>query len=107
MTNSGTAGMEDAMVGGKVIGLARKADGTAMLHVRDTRYTDQVCVDVREERIDGSGAVVIAVGDSVWWQGGQVMWTPSYSKKRRCGEDFDIRLPKVGYTYASSHAMSD
>jgi hypothetical protein len=75
-----------------------------MLHVRDARSTDQVCVDVQEERQDGGGRVQIAVGDAVWWQGGSVMWTPAYSKQNRCGDNYDIRLPKVGYTYNSSHA---
>ena len=93
------------MVGGKVIGMVRKPDGVTMLHVRDTRSTDQVCVDVREERMDGGGAVEIAVGDSAWWQCGVVLWTPAYSGRRRCGDDFDIHLPKVGYTYAASHAL--
>jgi hypothetical protein len=40
------------------------------------------------------------------WRCGEVMWTPSYSKRRRCGSDFDIRLPKVGYSYGMSHASA-
>jgi hypothetical protein len=94
------------MVGGKVIGLARKPDGVTMLHVRDTRSTDQCCVDCREERIEDGDRVRITLGDSVWWQSGQIMWTPGRSPRERCGQDFDIRLPKVGYTYASSHASA-
>lgn len=93
------------MVGGKVIGLVRKPGGVTMLHVLDTRSTDQVCVDVREERVGSGDSIEIAIGDSVWWQGDMVLWTPSYSAERRCGDDFDIPLPKVGYTYASSHAL--
>jgi hypothetical protein len=94
------------MVGGNVVGLARRPGGVTMLHVRDTRSTDRICVDVREERLNGGGSVEIAVGDSVWWQSGIVLWTPAYSNRRRCGDDFDIQLPKVGYTYGLTHALA-
>lgn len=96
------------MVGGTVIGLVRKPGEPTMLHIRDRApYNDQICVDVTEtHRKDGS-AVEIAIGDSVWWQCGLVMWTPKGANRRgKCGRDFDIQLPKVGYTYASSHAMA-
>lgn len=89
------------MVGGKVIGIARKADRTT-LHVRCSRSTDQVCVDCIEERLDGGGPIKIQVGDSAWWQGGFVMWTPDVARHKFQ----DIQLRKVGYTHSFSHALA-
>lgn len=94
------------MVGGRVIGIVRRDGQPTILHVRDTRNTDQVCVDVREYRIDGQGPVEISIGDQVWWQGGMVLWTPSSSEQGHHHEDHDIRLPKMGYTYSPSHALA-
>jgi hypothetical protein len=93
------------MVGGTVIGLARKPGGETMLHVRSNRSTDQVCVDVLENRLDGGGPIEIRLGDQVWWQFGFILWTPASSYCYKCGEDFDIQLKMVGHTYSSSHSI--
>lgn len=95
------------MVGGRIIGLARKPDGVTMLHIRANRCTDQCCIDCREIRLRDGSRIVITIGDHVWWQCGQVMWTPHGSSRQRCGVDFDICLPKVGYSYGMTHARDD
>jgi hypothetical protein len=93
------------MIGGTVIGIVRKKEIATTLHVRDHHCTDQICVKVKEERSKGCGTVLISIGDQVWWQGNMVLWTPFYSKKKRCGQDHDIAIPKIGYTYSFSHAI--
>lgn len=92
------------MVGGKVIGIVRRLDGVTMLHVRDECNTDRCCVNCRERRIKSGEPVQIGLGDSVWWQSGLVMWTPHPVRNPgRCGIDFDIQLPKVGYSHNFGH----
>jgi hypothetical protein len=96
------------MVGGRVIGIARGKDDT-LLHVRDNRYKTDVCaVRCVERRAETGQSVEIAVGDEVWWQCGQVMWTPrsakvNYDPGVGCGTLWDIVLPKVGYSHSMGH----
>lgn len=91
------------MVGGIVVGLARKADRT-ILNVQDERAAaDYCCQDVIEVRRDTGEPVAIGLGDSIWWQSRDAMWTPKGSARERCGVDFDIRLPRVGYSYGFNH----
>jgi hypothetical protein len=92
------------MVGGTVIGLSRKAAGT-LLSVRD-RNGDECAVRCEERRTDTGEPVEIAVGDSVWWQCGNVYWNPpgtDYSGRSARWVDgratYDIPLPKVGYSH--------
>lgn len=88
------------MVGGKVIGLSRRPDST-LLNVQDKR--DNCCVRVIEKKISNGEQVSIKLGDDVWWQCGKVMWTPAGEYRpgadQKCGVDFDIHLPKVGYSH--------
>ena len=86
------------MIGGKVIGVVRSKDNT-LLHVQGTGGESRDCLSVRciERRKDNGSHVAVGIGDSVWWQGDSVLWTPSVSA--RCGVDFDIHLPKVGYSH--------
>lgn len=102
------------MVGGKVIGIARpKASDSArgtLLQVQDTRYKRDTCaVRVIERRIDNGDTVEINLGDQVWWQCGEVMWTPDsvrpHNPGQGCGSKWDIRLPKVGYSHASGRLI--
>ncbi len=103
------------MVGGVVIGITRK-DGPTHLNVADCPHypkhgrgdecprPDTCCVHVDEGSFAKRNRVAIQIGDSVWWQCGYVMWTPKANRKpsgsgQRCGVDFDIRLPKVGYSH--------
>lgn len=46
----------------------------------------------------------IQIGDSVWWQCGFVYWTPQRrpgeARGPRGGVDYDIKIPKIGYSGA-------
>ncbi len=95
------------MVGGIVIGLARGADST-LVHVKDAKSVnssgDECSVRVIERRCSDDSPVAIAVGDSLWWQCGRAMWTPKAVRdegwrKHKCGVEYDIALPKVGYSH--------
>lgn len=89
------------MVGGHVIGIVRGKE-TTLLHVEDRRHgrSDRCGVRCVEKRIDNGEQVKISLGDQVWWQSGEIMWTPTpCGQGDRCGIDFDIRLPKVGYSH--------
>jgi hypothetical protein len=84
------------MVGGRVIGTARKGDGTTLLHVQDTNQGGDTCA----VRVGGVRHVEVRPGDEVWWQCGKVMWTPAATRHgKRQGVDFDIVLQKVGYSH--------
>jgi hypothetical protein len=88
------------MVGGIVIGLAR-GDGDALVHVEDKR--DHCSIRLVERRRDDGSPVAIEVGDYVWWQARDAMWTPKSIPHPRpsdkCGKTWDIRLPRVGYSH--------
>ena len=89
------------MVGGKVIGLARKADST-LVHVQDEKYENDRCsIRVKEVRRDNGQPVTIQVGDDIWWQDRDAMWTPrgvDVDPGVGCGVDWDIHLPRIGYS---------
>jgi hypothetical protein len=70
-------------VGGIVIGIKQKADRLCVL-VDDKGV--QTGVDV-------GGHPAIQLGDTIWWQGGKVYWTPEGSDRE------DAPLPKLGYSY--------
>jgi hypothetical protein len=97
------------MVGGVVIGLARGPEDT-LLHVRGRggESHDTTCIRVVERRRDNGRPVVVGIGDEVWWQGGDAMWTPKVMKlaaagHRGCGNFWDIHLPRVGYSFGHDH----
>jgi len=90
------------MVGGKVVGIARR-EGSTLLHVQDTRSTSQCSVRVVEKCRSNDQEVHVQLGDSVWWQSDLVMWTPKgvphNSDPSGCGTRWDIALPKIGYSH--------
>lgn len=95
------------MVGGIVIGLAR-GDENTLVHVRDVGHgsgTDECSIRVVERRRDDGEPVTIGLGDSIWWQGRDAMWTPKAVKDAGidpgvgCGKTWDIHLPRVGYSH--------
>lgn len=90
------------MVGGQVVGVSR-VNGKVLLNVRDEKYGDECAVRCEERRIDNGQRVTIEVGDKVWWQCGTVMWTPKSQfgadPDKGCGRDWDVRLPKIGYSH--------
>lgn len=95
------------MVGGIVIGLSRGPEST-LVNVKDAKSEnssgDECAVRCIEKRLSDGSPVQIQVGDSIWWQSGKCMWTPKANRKpagsgQKCGKDFDIMLPKVGYSH--------
>ena len=92
------------MVGGKVIGIVRRRD-TTTLNVEDDNG-DTCTVRCHDEIIPGARGdafcfwvgvrVQIQLGDSVWWQGGCVYWTP---RDRRQIDVKDAPLAKIGYSH--------
>ncbi len=90
------------MVGGTVIGIARGSEST-LVHVQETKSASQCSIRVVEKRIDNDQPVSIQIGDSIWWQSQQAMWTPKqvrhYDKPLGCGTTWDIALPRIGYSH--------
>lgn len=91
------------MVGGVVIGVARGKENT-LVHVQGTgsEKNDTCSVRCVERRIADGSPVAIRPGDKIWWQCGEVMWTPQEhhgSSGVGCGRLFDIRLRKIGYSH--------
>lgn len=104
------------MVGGIVIGITR-SEGRTHVNVADCPHhpkhgrgdecprPDTCCVYVMERRCINRNreqlgeTVTIEVGDSLWWQAGFCMWTPKHSPRKKCGVDYDIHLPKIGYSH--------
>lgn len=82
------------MVGGKVIGLARRAEST-LVHVQGIGGESRQSLSVRceERRCDNGRRVAIETGDDIWWQSGKCYWTPKQRIER------DISLPKIGYSH--------
>lgn len=92
------------MVGGiviEVVDLATKV----YINVADRPYSKlEECAIYVERNVDSER---IEIGDAVWWQGGFAMWTPQGSRvggekaeKRglKCGKDYDIKIPRIGYS---------
>ena len=101
------------MVGGVIIGLTKIGERTHV-NVADCPHhpkhgrgdecprPDTCCVYTDAKRVDSGESVVLAVGDSFWWQCGFCYWTPAANRKKpdgRCGVDYDIKLRKLGYSH--------
>lgn len=87
------------MVGGVVVGITRKS-GKVHLNLEDKGET--ICVYAEEMAVDHPEIKVeIKLGDWVWWQSGFCYWTPGgkYSRSANCGVEFDIKIPKIGYSH--------
>ncbi len=64
-------------VGGRIIQIDKAREGVSRLWVVDGM--DETCVHVETE------AEMPALGENVWWQGGQVMWDQDRRKLRKVG----------------------
>lgn len=90
------------MVGGTVIEVSEVSGRPEVLFVdcRDRTYAKDTCA-IYVERNQTSER--IELGDCVWWQGRHAYWTPQTNRERDeadlgCGIDFDIPLPRVGFS---------
>jgi hypothetical protein len=75
------------MIGGKVI--AVEIDEHVTVTVSEQPCSNDQCrCTLPLNRITRC----IGIGDALWWQGKQYMWTPQASKRTALGRDFDIQL---------------
>jgi hypothetical protein len=85
------------MVGGRVKETLIIGD-RVWVNARDTTYRDECAIYV--ERNPNSER--IQPGDMIWWQGRSAMWTPAENLGlSRCGVDYDIEIPRIGYSGVS------
>lgn len=87
------------MVGGIVIEVIQSVDSrpdVIWVNAKETvrGYNDEGAIYV--EKNDTS--LQIKSGDSIWWQGRFAMWTPKDVTDGKCGVDYDIQIPRVGYS---------
>lgn len=103
------------MVGGVVIEVCQVPGHPDELYVNcietlQSRQAAQCAVHVPRTTVSER----IEIGDSLWWQSGHVMWTPAGVNQNIagvvCGVDYDVRIPKLGYTNSKDpvwrHAVS-
>lgn len=110
------------MVGGVVILVSRR-EGAVHVNVADCPHypkhciaerpderlicpnPDTCCVYVKEIKSKGTHkgeSITIKVGDSLWWQSGSCYWTRLENRGKegmKGGRDYDIAIPKVGYSH--------
>jgi len=86
------------MVGGRVIEVCavKEFPGRLFVDVCDRPYSRLETCTIYVERNETSER--IQVGDSIWWQGRNAMWTPQDSQRLRAGVDHDIVIPRIGYS---------
>jgi len=78
------------MVGGTVETITQD-DNTLRILVWEKQYRKPQYLAIRVQPTDD--ALLIRPGDSVWWQGDVVLWTP-IDKSRQ-----DIQIPRIGYSF--------
>ncbi|TXH55024.1 MAG: hypothetical protein E6Q97_09745 [Desulfurellales bacterium] len=70
---------------------------------RKQKHPDECAIYVEKNETSAR----IQIGDGLWWQGRDAMWTPQENRgsqeereKRglKCGVDYDIRIPRIGYS---------
>lgn len=93
------------MVGGDVKEVLWLPD-RIWVNAKDRTYPDECAIYV--ERNPTSER--IKPGDAIWWQERMAMWTPAENRVQecghrehvtclaRCGVDYDIRIPRIGYS---------
>ena len=92
------------MIGGKVseICCVPDDDNLYWVQVAEDSYGKHQYCGVYIEKNETSDK--IQMGDYLWWQSGVAYWTPLKSCffgaefSIKSGEDFDIPIPKVGYS---------
>jgi hypothetical protein len=91
------------MVGGKVIGIVRRPDGTTLVNVRERKGQNRCGVIVTERKMDTDEPVNISLGDTIWWQGEFAFWTPKGSPQypHQQGHKWDVCLRRHGYSFST------
>ena len=95
------------MVGGQVIEVCDHPEDRNRIYVNvaDRPYKRLKECAIYVERNEDSER--IQIGDSLWWQGRSAFWTPQDNRVSdeeadgrgfRCGVDYDIQIPRVGYS---------
>lgn len=95
------------MIGGTVIKVKHLKD-KVWIKCEEDNSNSQCAVYVE----NNAKARCVDVGDSVWWQGGFAMWTPScfrgnspdkpgFIEGRKSGVHYDIRIPRIGFSGVS------
>lgn len=94
------------MVGGVVIEVCDDPECSGLLYVNvaDRPYSKLEECAIYVARNEHSER--IEIGDRIWWQGSVAMWTPAEHAKdgthgKRCGVDYDIQIPRHGYSGVS------
>lgn len=96
------------MVGGTVVGVS-VINGEALLNVLDEKTGDECAVRCESRMVTGD-EVRIEPGDKVWWQCGNVYWTPKRfgnlnvvcrftDRDDQMEWKSDILLRKIGYSH--------
>lgn len=76
------------MVGGKVREIVEQ-ENRIWLDVQDVIYPKDFCALYIERNKDSEQ---IQIGDSVWWQGKFLLWTP------KDGSREDVEIPRLSYS---------
>jgi hypothetical protein len=78
------------MVGGRIVSIREESDRICLIvAAKPYGRHEFMGVDVAKT------GHPLALGDSLWWQSGQCMWTPA----DRSAED--VVIPKIGYSYST------
>ena len=84
------------MVGGTVIGIIRRANGSTRLHVRGNKDDGCCLAEATEQRKVGGAPVEIKEGDEAWFKGDSVLWTRKEDGKIPADARFDVAIPMHG-----------
>ena len=99
------------MVGGTVEEVLWRTD-RIWVNAKDNNHASECAIYVERNATSER----IKPGDQIWWQGRMAMWTPAESRVEecghrehitclgRCGVDYDIQIPRVGYSGVSHPA---
>lgn len=92
------------MIGGTVVETMILRDRVWVNTVDNNEKCNDKCA-IYVERNENSER--IKPGDSLWWQSGSAMWTPFANRgsnrpkdapQQRGGVDYDIRIPRIGFS---------
>lgn len=81
------------MVGGVVIEVIDEQE-KLWINAQERQSSDTCAIYVEKNEVSQQ----IKVGDFIWWQGGEAMWTPDDVDGGKCGVDYDIQIPRIGYS---------